>query len=185
MRVATLQGSQTQALHFAMMAISSDATICHCNCWAAARFFTAHHEVYDANIEGTTLAPITMHAPSRSSLELGYKAHVSDHSLIEPYANLADVRSKTDGFSEKGWSGATLDIRTDTMETTLSTVGIRTTNNLQLGHVTSTARTDLGWRNAFGDYIPPSTGSFAGARPSIISACATARLQFGSGPFPI
>jgi len=40
-------------------------------------------------------------------------------------------------FSEKGWSGATLEIRTDTMETTLSTVGIPTTNSLQLGHVTS------------------------------------------------
>jgi len=83
MRVITLQGSQTQALHSAMMAISSDATICHLQLLGGSSFFTAHHEVYGANIEGTTLAPITMHAPSRSSLELGYKAHVSDHSLVE------------------------------------------------------------------------------------------------------
>ncbi len=93
--------------------------------------------------------------------ELGYKAHVSDHSLVEPYANLAYVRSNTAGFSEKGWSGAALDIRTDTMETTLSTLGIRATNSLQLGHVASTARTDLGWRHACGEYVPLSIGSFA------------------------
>lgn len=49
MRVVTLQGNQTQALHFAIMAISSNTTICHCNCWAAA-LFTGHHEVYDANV---------------------------------------------------------------------------------------------------------------------------------------
>ncbi|WP_225707754.1 autotransporter outer membrane beta-barrel domain-containing protein [Bradyrhizobium cenepequi] len=93
--------------------------------------------------------------------ELGYRLHVSDRSLIEPYANLAYVRVMTDGFSEKGLNGAALDIDADAMETTLSTLGIRATTRFQLGHVATTARTDLGWRHAVGDRIPLSTASFA------------------------
>ncbi|WOH63783.1 autotransporter domain-containing protein [Bradyrhizobium sp. BWA-3-5] len=93
--------------------------------------------------------------------ELGYRAHISDHSLIEPYANLAYVRIKTDGLSEKGLNGATLDIHSGTMDTTLSTLGIRATTLLEVGHVATTARTDLGWRRAFGDCMPLSTASFA------------------------
>ncbi|SDH42849.1 hypothetical protein SAMN05216338_100955 [Bradyrhizobium sp. Rc2d] len=182
MRVVTLQGSQTQALHFAMMAISSDATICHCSCWAAALFLTPIMRCT------TRISKVQRWLRLRCTHLPDLRRGGLQGSRQRPFLGRAQSRlcsGITDDFSKKGWSGAILDIRTDTMETTLSTVGIRTTNSLQLGHVTSTARTDLGWRNAFGDYIPLSTGSFAGARPSIISASATARLQFGSAPFPI
>ncbi|WP_461195810.1 autotransporter outer membrane beta-barrel domain-containing protein [Bradyrhizobium sp. UFLA06-06] len=93
--------------------------------------------------------------------ELGYKVHLGRSSVIEPYANLAHVRVATDAFYERGLNGAALGIRADTMDTTLSTLGVYATTRFQLGHIATTARADVGWRHALGDIIPLSTASFA------------------------
>ncbi|MHC6157715.1 autotransporter outer membrane beta-barrel domain-containing protein [Bradyrhizobium elkanii] len=93
--------------------------------------------------------------------ELGYKVHLGKSSVIEPYANLAHVRVATDAFSERGLNGAALDVRADTMDTTLSTLGIYATTRFQLGHIATTARADVGWRHALGDIIPLAIASFA------------------------
>ncbi|MGY3533104.1 MULTISPECIES: autotransporter family protein [Bradyrhizobium] len=93
--------------------------------------------------------------------ELGYKIDLGKSSVIEPYANLAHVRAATDSFSERGLNGAALSVRADTMDTTLSTLGVYATTRFQVGQTATTARADIGWRHAIGDLIPLSTASFA------------------------
>lgn len=92
--------------------------------------------------------------------ELGYKIGVTQRSLIEPYANLAYIHLRTDGFSEKGLNGAALNVRADSMDTAFSTLGMRASTEFELGTLGTTARMDLGWRHAFGDVTPTSTASF-------------------------
>lgn len=93
--------------------------------------------------------------------ELGYKMNVEQRFTIEPYANLAYLHLRTDGFTEQGRNGAALNVQSDTMDTTLSTLGMRASTELDLGSMRTTARLDLGWRHAFGDVNPTTTASFA------------------------
>jgi outer membrane autotransporter protein len=93
--------------------------------------------------------------------ELGYRLSVTPRSLIEPYANLAYVHLHTDGFAEKGLNGAALSVSSDSIDTTLSTLGMRASAGFDLGGVGTTARLDLGWRHAFGDVTPTSTAAFS------------------------
>jgi outer membrane autotransporter protein len=72
-------------------------------------------------------------------------------------------------------NGAALGIRADTMDTTLSTLGVYATTRFQLGHIATTARADVGWRHALGDIIPLSTASFAAGS----SACAASGVSIG------
>lgn len=102
--------------------------------------------------------------------ELGYKVHLGKYSVIEPYANIAHVRVATDGMSERGLSGAALDIRADTMDTTLSTLGVYANTRFQLGQIATTARADIGWRHAIGDLIPLSTASFAAGSSAFVAS---------------
>ena len=93
--------------------------------------------------------------------ELGYKHALSPRAIIEPYANLAYVNVRTDSFTETGHNGVALSVQSGTMDTTLSTLGMRLSTSFELGNTLTTARADLGWRHAFGDMIPSSTASFA------------------------
>ncbi|WP_235818489.1 autotransporter family protein [Brucella grignonensis] len=102
--------------------------------------------------------------------ELDYKLNVSPRSTIEPYANLAYVHFRTDGFTEEGRNGAALSVQSDTMDTTLSTIGFRASTNLEIGNILTTARSDLGWRHAFGDVIPTSAASFAAGSDTFTTA---------------
>lgn len=94
--------------------------------------------------------------------ELGYKLHYGK-ALLEPYAGLAYVRLKTDGLDEKGQTAAALSVQSDTTDTSFSTLGLRASTEFALGSITATARTDLGWRHAYGDITPVSTTSFIGS----------------------
>ncbi|WP_435655765.1 autotransporter domain-containing protein [Brucella pituitosa] len=100
--------------------------------------------------------------------ELGYKIH-SGKALFEPYAGLAYVRLKTDGFDEKGQTAAALSVQSGTTDTSFSTLGFRASTEFVLGSVTATARTDLGWRHAYGDITPVSTASFIGSDAFTVS----------------
>lgn len=93
--------------------------------------------------------------------ELGYKFNVAPRSILEPYANLAYVHVRTDGFSEKGLNGAALSAYSGSMDATLSTLGLRASTGFDLGGRAAIARVDLGWRHAYGDVIPTSAASFA------------------------
>jgi outer membrane autotransporter protein len=101
--------------------------------------------------------------------EAGYKLNLDEHSLIEPYANLAYVHVRSNGFDEKGLSGAALFVRSGTMDTTLSTLGMRVSAGFDLGGFVSMARADLGWRHAYGDVTPAATAGFVGTSATFTS----------------
>ena len=100
--------------------------------------------------------------------ELGYKVH-SGKVLFEPYANLAYLRLKTDGFDEKGQTAAALSVQSGTTDTSFSTLGLRASTEFVLGTIAATARADLGWRHAYGDITPVSTASFIGSDAFTVS----------------
>jgi subtilase-type serine protease len=101
--------------------------------------------------------------------ELGYRAYLSENASVEPYVSLAHVNLRTDGFTEKGDNGAALRVRSDTMNTTFSTLGLRGATAFTLGSIPTAARVDVGWRHAFGDTTPDSTASLAGSNPFTVS----------------
>ena len=81
-------------------------------------------------------------------------------AALEPFANLAYVNLKTDGYSESGGAAA-LRANSQTTETTYTTLGSRLMSNFELGGAQATARGSLGWRYAFGDLKPAATQAFA------------------------
>lgn len=91
--------------------------------------------------------------------ELGYGIEAGGIAL-EPFANLAHVRLRTDGFAEKGGVAA-LNGRAGTADTTFATLGVRAATTFDLNGASLTARGMLGWRHAFGDTAPDATMLFA------------------------
>lgn len=93
--------------------------------------------------------------------ELGW-ALPAGGGLLEPFAGLAHVRLKTDGFTESGGAAA-LGVAGDTTSTSFSTLGLRASNAVALGGLQATLRGMVGWRHAFGDTAPTSAARFAGS----------------------
>lgn len=91
--------------------------------------------------------------------EVGYtvKTAVAD---FEPFAGVSYSSMKTDGFNESGGSAA-LTVDGQTMNTTFTTVGLRTSKNFDLLGTAAVARGTAGWVHAFGDVDPTSTARFA------------------------
>jgi len=105
--------------------------------------------------------------------ELAYKLDASRFSF-EPFANLAYVDVKTDGFSETGGAAALTSAGSST-DATFTTLGLRGSTGLMLGGIDTTARGMLGWRHAFGDVTPTSTLAFAGGDAFTIAGVPIAR----------
>lgn len=101
--------------------------------------------------------------------EVGYKLNVSQSSIVEPYVNLAYMRVHTDGFDENGTHGAALAVRSGSLNSTQSTIGIRVATDLTVGDISALARADLGWRHAYGDVMPSITASFVGGSNAFTS----------------
>lgn len=91
--------------------------------------------------------------------EFGYRIDAGPASF-EPYANLAYVYLKTNGFSENG-GGAALSGASRSQDVTFSTLGLRGSTNIQLGSISAVARGGIGWRHAFGDVMPLATMAFS------------------------
>ncbi|MGB3432542.1 autotransporter-associated beta strand repeat-containing protein [Achromobacter sp.] len=81
-------------------------------------------------------------------------------AALEPFANVAYVNLKTDGYAESGGAAA-LRANSQTTETTYTTLGSRITSGFELGGAQATAKGSLGWRYAFGDLKPVATQAFA------------------------
>ena len=92
--------------------------------------------------------------------ELGYAVPMGT-ATVEPFANLAYVHVRSDGFGEAGGAAAlsAADANTDTSFTML---GLRATGAFALASVNATAKGLVGWQHAFGDVSPVSTLAFAG-----------------------
>jgi outer membrane autotransporter protein len=97
-----------------------------------------------------------------------------DSFTVEPFANLAYVNLRTDGFSETGGAAA-LTSRTNTMEDTFATLGVRPATVIALGSVELVARGMLGWRHTFGGVTPQSVVSFAGGDAFTVTGAPIAR----------
>lgn len=93
--------------------------------------------------------------------ELAYQVALSPRTVIEPYANLAYVHLRTKGFDEQGAKGAALRVHSSSVDSTLSTLGMRVATGFTLGELPSTLRTDLAWRHAYGKVVPAVTASLA------------------------
>ncbi|MBN9220729.1 MAG: autotransporter outer membrane beta-barrel domain-containing protein [Mesorhizobium sp.] len=92
--------------------------------------------------------------------EIAYKADAG-HFKFEPFANLAYVSVRTEGFAEQGGPAA-LTVDGSTTDATFATLGLRGSTDFALGGINATARGTLGWRHALGDVTPSSTVTFAG-----------------------
>ncbi|MFD4839769.1 autotransporter domain-containing protein [Achromobacter sp. NPDC058515] len=93
--------------------------------------------------------------------ELGYRID-TPVAAFEPFVNLAYVNLDTGGFAEQGGLAA-LSARSQSTDTTFTTLGVRASTDVTLGGMDLTARGMLGWKHAFGDTVPLSTQTFAGS----------------------
>src|SRR5262249_22830403 len=97
--------------------------------------------------------------------DLGYRidaGHTAVGALaFEPFANLAYVNLRTDGFNESGGAAA-LSGHSGSTDVTFSTLGLRASSNFNLNGWAATARGSFGWRHALGDVTPVSLLAFAG-----------------------
>lgn len=91
--------------------------------------------------------------------ELGYRVD-SAFAALEPYANLAYVHLRTDGFDESGGAAA-LSASDESSGTAFSTLGVRLAKAVDFEGTTGLLRADLGWRYAFGDVTPEMTLALA------------------------
>lgn len=105
--------------------------------------------------------------------EVGYRFDLSAAS-IEPFANLAYVHHRSDGFTEQGGSAA-LTVAGQSMDTGFATIGARMEHTFQLASMPVTAKAMLGWQHAFGDVEPISVHAFAGSPNFTIAGVPTAR----------
>jgi outer membrane autotransporter protein len=92
--------------------------------------------------------------------EIGYRIPVMG-AVLEPFANLAYVNVRTDGFTEAGGLAA-LTGRAGENGVTFTTLGLHASTDFTVGGVQMFAKETLGWRHAFGDVNPTSTHSFSG-----------------------
>ncbi len=105
--------------------------------------------------------------------DIGYRLTYG-RMAFEPFANLAYVHLRTDGFREIGGPAALIS-QGRTMSTTFTTLGLRASMQFDLGGIEVTARGTVGWRHAFGAVTPRALFAFAGGAPFGIDGAAIAR----------
>ncbi|EKF16838.1 autotransporter outer membrane beta-barrel domain-containing protein [Nitratireductor pacificus] len=106
--------------------------------------------------------------------EAGYRFKAGSMQL-EPYAGLAHVRVKTDGFAEAGGEAA-LTAAGTTTSSTFTTLGLRAQTEFALGDTSAVELTGgIGWQHAFGDTEPTAQMQFAGGDAFTIAGIPVAR----------
>lgn len=105
--------------------------------------------------------------------EVGYRIALG-RVAFEPFAGLAYVNLRTDGFSETGGATA-LASQGDDTSLGYSTLGLRASTSLSLNGADLTLRGGLAWRHAFGDVDPTKTLAFAGSRTFTVAGLPIAR----------
>ncbi|MDM7853022.1 autotransporter outer membrane beta-barrel domain-containing protein [Pseudochrobactrum kiredjianiae] len=105
--------------------------------------------------------------------ELSHKLKTSN-AVFEPFANLAYVSLKTDGFTETGGQAA-LTIDRDRMSTVFTTLGIRGATEMMFGNVKTELNGTLGWQHAFNDVDSVTRASFSNGSAFDISGVPVAK----------
>lgn len=110
--------------------------------------------------------------------ELGYRIELGQTAVgrvaLEPYAGLAYVNLRSDGFTERGGAAALTGTSDDT-SLGYATLGLRAAASTRLQGMDLTLRGALGWRHAFGEVDPKATLAFAGSIPFTITGAPIAR----------
>lgn len=91
--------------------------------------------------------------------EIGYKLNVGSAEL-EPFAGLAYVRLRLDGFTETGGVTA-LTAASRTQDNLKTTLGLRANHTFAAGEATFAVRGSLAWQHAFGTVTPQLAERFA------------------------
>jgi outer membrane autotransporter protein len=99
--------------------------------------------------------------------EIGYALDYRALAL-EPYAGLAYVRVKTDGFTETGGAATLTGLAADT-STTFSTLGVRASVPVSTAWASTVLKGGLGWRHAFNAVTTAAELAFAGGTPFTIA----------------
>jgi len=105
--------------------------------------------------------------------ELGYGIRAGGLAL-EPFANLAYVDLRSDGFTETGGAAA-LSGSGGSASASFTTLGLHASADFTLGGVNASARATLGWRHAFGDTAPLAIMAFEGGAPFSVAGVPIAR----------
>ncbi|PZQ50834.1 MAG: hypothetical protein DI556_06885 [Rhodovulum sulfidophilum] len=105
--------------------------------------------------------------------EVGYRVD-TPAAALEPYAALAYLHLRTDGFDESGGAAA-LSAGAESSGTAFSTLGLRAARELALEGATARLRGEIGWRYAFGDVTPESRLAFAGGDAFDVTGAPIAR----------
>ncbi|WP_279686946.1 autotransporter domain-containing protein [Bradyrhizobium sp. SSUT77] len=105
--------------------------------------------------------------------EFGYRVETRA-AAFEPYANLAYVNLRREGFSERGGAAALTSTGENT-GTAFTTFGLRASTAFAIGTVKADLRGTVGWRHAFDDVTPFSTFAFAGGSAFNIAGVPIAR----------
>ncbi len=110
--------------------------------------------------------------------ELGYRIDLGRTALgkvaLEPFAGLAYVVLRSDGFSETGGAAALTGSSDDT-SLGYATLGLRAATSARIQGIDLTLRGALGWRHAFGELDPKATLAFAGGSLFTIAGVPIAR----------
>ncbi len=110
--------------------------------------------------------------------ELGYRIDLGQTGFskvaLEPFAGLAYVVLRSDGFSETGGAAALTGSSDDT-SLGYATLGLRAATSARIQGIDLTLRGALGWRHAFGELDPKATLAFAGGSLFTIAGVPIAR----------
>lgn len=92
--------------------------------------------------------------------EISYRQEIGRASF-EPFANLAYVNVKNDGFSERGGAGA-LTVGGNTQDAVFTEIGLRAATDFRLQETPGRLHGSLSWRHANGDVTPVTNMALAG-----------------------
>ncbi|WP_436123596.1 autotransporter-associated beta strand repeat-containing protein [Aminobacter sp. LjRoot7] len=105
--------------------------------------------------------------------EASYRLQTGD-AIVEPFAALAYINVKTDGFTEKGGQAA-LTADASTTETTFTTLGVRASTDIAIRGMDAKLHGMAGWRHAFGDVTPLTSVAFSGGSAFTIAGAPVAK----------
>jgi len=113
-------------------------------------------------------------ATAQAFSELAYRFDIG-RNAFEPFANLAYVNLKTDGFAETGGTTSALTAQKTTTENTFSTFGVRASTQFDTGATKAALHGMLGWQHAYGNVGPTSDLAFDTGASFTISGVPIAR----------
>ncbi len=113
---------------------------------------------------------------ARTAQLFGEASYDIDTSLgrISPFAGLAYVHLRTDGFTETGGVTA-VSADADNYDTTYGTLGLRGEAPLAFGDTKAVLHGMVGWRHDFGDGLPDARLAFAGSDSFTVYGVPSAR----------